>query len=72
MIEKKNLRGDHYFMLNEMFNNLWDETVNDTTVLKAFPHYLIVGRDGRIVSNNAPRPSDALLLDKLRDILSGK
>lgn len=70
MIEKKNLTGDHYFMTYEKYDRLWDETVNDTTIMKAFPHYLIVGRDGKIINNNAPRPSDELLVTALTEALS--
>lgn len=65
MIEKKNLLGHHYFMTNDKFHRLWDETVHDTTIWKAFPHYLIVARDGKIINNNAPRPSDELLVAAL-------
>ena len=70
MIEKKNLSGDHYFMTNEKYDILWDETVNDTTLMQAFPHYLIVDRNGIIINNNAPRPSDELLVTELTKVLS--
>ena len=70
MIEKKNLSGDHYFMTNEKYQKLWDETVNDTTLMQAFPHYLIVDRNGIIINNNAPRPSDELLVIELTKVLS--
>lgn len=70
MIEKKKLSGDHYFMSNEKYDELWNETVNDTTIIQAFPHYLIVDRNGRIINNNAPRPSDKLLETNLLSALN--
>lgn len=70
MIEKKNLYGSHFFMTHEFYELLWDETVNDSTVLKAFPHYLIVGRDGKILNNHAPRPSNEILIAELKRALS--
>jgi len=70
MVEKKNLSGDHFFMTNEMCSQLWSETVSDTLITKSFPHYLIVGRDGKIINNNAPRPSDDLLVAELTQALS--
>ena len=69
MIEKKNLSGEHYFMTNEKYYKFWDETVNDTTIMRAFPHYLIVDRHGIIINNNAPRPSDELLVTELTNAL---
>lgn len=70
MIEKKGLTGYHYFMTDEKFDRLWSETVNDTTIWKAFPHYLIVARDGRIINNNAPRPSEESLATELTAALN--
>lgn len=70
MIEKKNLSGYHYFMANEKYYKLWDETVNDTTIMPAFPHYLIVGRNAAIINNNAPRPSAELLAAALTEALA--
>lgn len=69
MIEKKNLSGIHYFMTNEKYYRLWNETVNDTTIMQAFPHYLIVDRNGIIIDNNAPRPSDEVLVTTLTKVL---
>lgn len=70
MIEKKNLSGEHYFMTNEKYYKFWNETVNDTTVMQAFPHYLIVDRNGITINNNAPRPSDELLVAELTKVLN--
>lgn len=70
MIEGKDLSGNHYFMTNEKYDKLWSETVTDTTITQAFPHYLIVDRNGRIITNNAPRPSDKSLETSLLNALS--
>lgn len=70
MIEKKNLLGIHYFMSDEQFHLFWKETVRDTTLIKAFPHYLIVDKKGTILHNNAPRPSHASLEPILQQALN--
>ena len=70
MIESKNLSGFHYFMTNEKYYRFWDESVGDTTILQAFPHYLIIDRAGNIANNNAPWPSDTRLIDELSKVLS--
>ena len=69
MIEKKNLTGIHYFMTNEKYDVIWRETVNDTTIMQAFPHYLIVDNVGHVIKNNAPRPGDESLINVLTNIL---
>lgn len=70
MIEKKGLAGHHYFMTHEKFHKLWNETVNDTTIMQAFPHYLIVDRSGKVINNNAPRPSEEILVAELINVLN--
>lgn len=70
MIEKKNLYGSHYFMTHAFYDILWDETVSDSSIPKAFPHYLIVGRDGKVLNNHAPRPSNEILVAELKNALS--
>jgi thiol-disulfide isomerase/thioredoxin len=69
MIEKKNLTGTHYFMSSEKFEQLWMETVKDTSIMQAFPHHLIVDRDGSIINNNAPRPGNDTLVSELIAVL---
>gem|GEM_PF-3911845 len=70
MIEKKDLKGYHFFMSDELYYQIWDEEVNDTTLLRAVPHYLIVNRSGKIINKNAPRPSDPALPGVLKEALS--
>lgn len=70
VIEKKDLKGYHFFMSDELYYKIWDEAVNDTTILQAFPHYLIVNRSGEIINKNAPRPSNPALPGVLRETLS--
>lgn len=69
VIEKKNLTGYHFFMSNEQYDKFWEESVKDETVEKAFPHYLIIDRDGAVVHQHAPRPSDQNLLAVLGKVL---
>ncbi|MFY7652762.1 MAG: TlpA family protein disulfide reductase [Chitinophagaceae bacterium] len=68
MIFDKQLKGVHFFMKNEFFEKIWLETVNDPHVFKAFPHYLLVNKEGKVVNNNAPRPSDKATLRLLTEI----
>ncbi|MGJ1197585.1 TlpA family protein disulfide reductase [Sphingobacterium spiritivorum] len=49
----------------------------DTPVAKAFnisgiPRYVIIGRDGKIVDNDAPRPSQDITYDKIIDALKSE
>jgi thiol-disulfide isomerase/thioredoxin len=69
-IEQLNLEGYHYFMSNEKFDAFWEETVQDSTKMKAFPHYLIVGANGRIADNDAPRPSSDSIVSLLKSKLT--
>jgi thiol-disulfide isomerase/thioredoxin len=69
MIEKKDLSGYHYFMTDQMFEKIWDEAVQDDSVYKAFPHYLIVDKSGKVVNNNSPRPSSDDLVPELNRVL---
>ena len=70
MIERKHLTGDHYFLTNAKYDKIWFETVKDTTIMRAFPHYLIVNREGKIINNDAPRPSDESLINELTKVLT--
>lgn len=69
MIENKGLTGYHYFMTNDMAVKIWDETVQDDSIQRAFPHYLIVDRNGKIANNNSPRPSSNTIEDELNRVL---
>ena len=57
-------------MTYKKFDTSWNESVNDTTIIQAFPHYLIIDRNGKILDNNAPRPSDKLLETRLNQALN--
>lgn len=70
MIENKELSGYHFFMTNEMSEKIWNETVHDDSIMYSFPHYLIIGKDGEVVNNNSPRPSDTRLIEELNKALA--
>lgn len=72
VIEMRNLTGYHFFMSNEQYDKFWEESVKDKTVEKVFPHYLIIDRDGVIVHQDAPWPSDQNLLAVLGKVLDTK
>ncbi|MFY8004448.1 MAG: TlpA family protein disulfide reductase, partial [Chitinophagaceae bacterium] len=68
IIFEKQLKGVHFFMSNEFFEKIWIETVNDPHVYKAFPHYLLVNKLGKVVNNNAPKPSDRAIFTSIRNM----
>ncbi len=70
MIAAKNLTGVHYFMRNDQYFSIWQETVKDSTVIRGFPHFLIVNRQGTIVDDDAPWPSDPELITVLKGVLA--
>jgi thiol-disulfide isomerase/thioredoxin len=70
MIEEKQLTGLHYFMTNEVYDKIWEETVKNDSIPKAFPHYLIVDRKGNIVNDNSPRPSSDEVVPELSRALN--
>ncbi|MNY65901.1 hypothetical protein D3C86_2032510 [compost metagenome] len=40
--------------------------------INGVPHYIIIGKDGKIFDNNAPRPSQDITADKIRAALAAK
>lgn len=70
MIADKNLTGVHYFMGIDQYQNIWKETVKDSSVTQGFPHFLIVDRKGTIVDDDAPWPSEPALIAALEEVLA--
>ncbi|UJH67541.1 TlpA family protein disulfide reductase [Allomuricauda sp. SCSIO 65647] len=70
MIANKNLTGAHYFMSIDQYRSIWEETVKDPTVTPGFPHFLIVNREGTIIDDDAPWPSDPELITVLKGVLA--
>lgn len=70
MIADKNLTGVHYFMSIDQYQNIWKETIKDPSVTPGFPHFLIVGRNGNIIDDDAPWPSEPELIVTLKEVLA--
>lgn len=62
MIQSKNLYGYHLLMTNDLYEDFWDSLKDSIPTSYQIPHYIIVGRDGRILNYNAPRPSSKIIL----------
>ncbi len=58
-IQKYDLKGSHIYMTDRLRENVWQliESNNDDT-FRAYPHYLLVDKSGKIISYNAKKPSD--------------
>jgi thiol-disulfide isomerase/thioredoxin len=69
MIQEKHINGYHFFLSNEKYYKFWNETVQDTSILMAFPHHLIVDRRGKIIDNDAAGPDNKLLKTQLLNAL---
>lgn len=64
-IAEDKIEGTHLFA---------DGFERDNAIVKAFniggiPRYIIIGKDGRIVDNDAPRPSEVVTQQRLKDAL---
>lgn len=59
LIEKYELKGTHSFVSREEFSKMLDEAGYNEQIygVKAFPHHLIIGRDGTILDIKAGKPT---------------
>ncbi|MDP1812496.1 MAG: TlpA family protein disulfide reductase [Sediminibacterium sp.] len=62
MIQSKSLYGYHLLMTNTLYENFWNSFKDSIPMSYQIPHYIIVGRNGRILNYNAPRPSSKTIL----------
>jgi thiol-disulfide isomerase/thioredoxin len=66
MVLSKNITGYHYFISDAQFDSFWEETVQDTSINKAFPHHLVINQKGKVVHHNAPGPQHQDLVQLLK------
>lgn len=55
-IKKYNVEGNHIFIGENQYANLYRQSTKDSTIL--MPRYLIIDKKGKIVEANAKKPSD--------------
>lgn len=64
LIQKEELKGQHFLLSNELSEALL-AAYNNKTV----PKYILIDRDGEIIDMNAPKPSDERILALLNDLV---
>jgi len=69
-IEDDRIEGVH--LLSQAKKSSFDASVAKDYNITGIPLYMIIGRDGRIIDNNAPRPSEDITYDKIMDALKAK
>lgn len=52
MVTEDNMGGIQLFT-----ENAWDSELNEAYLIEAIPRFLLIGKDGKIISADAPRPS---------------
>lgn len=64
VIEKEQLKGRHYMMGGALLEKLAKETGYE---IRGIPHYILIDKDGNIISNNAPPPDSPEIKKLLKD-----
>jgi thiol-disulfide isomerase/thioredoxin len=65
IIKSKKLKGQHYLLDNDILDKFKSE---HDIKMPGIPHYIIVGKDGKIINRNAPRPSSENALKILTEL----
>jgi len=56
-IKQKEIKGENFLLTNEEYNLL-----SKLYHIKGFPTYVIIGKQGEVINNNAPRPSNTIAI----------
>ena len=64
VIEKQQLKGRHYMMGPDLLSRLGREC---GTEINGIPHYILIDKNGTVISANAPRPGSK----KIEDMIDG-
>ena len=62
-MKENNLSGIHLFA-----DNAWNSDFIKAYNINSIPRYLLIDIDGKIISADAPRPSDNDLLEKINSL----
>jgi peroxiredoxin len=65
-IEKKGMKGIH-FNIDEQTNLVYKKYA-----INGIPAYFLIGKDGKIINKNAPRPSDSKVYQEIENALMDK
>ncbi len=57
MIQEKQLFGKHFLLTTELYYDFWNTIKDSINTMYQIPHYLIIGKNGKILIANAERPS---------------
>ncbi len=66
-IEKYGIDGEHLFLADKEYDNLYHNAINNDTAMVFMPRYLIADKTGKVVLNDAKHPSDEKQLYKQLD-----
>ena len=62
MLQKEDLKGQHYLIKKKQLDRLREEAGARG---RCVPHYMIIDKNGKVISNNGPKPSSG----KVEEIL---
>lgn len=65
-LEEEKLEGINVWSPDSMKHSAWE-----AYLLASLPRYVLIGRDGRIINGNAPRPSSGAVEGMIRKALAG-
>jgi hypothetical protein len=63
-IKKLKITGEHY-----LFNNKVYSERNKVAVVKYIPRYMLYDKEGNLITDNAPRPSDGNATKMIEELL---
>jgi len=70
MIQEKKLNGIHMLLTIEAYDDIWETLKDSINTLYQIPHYMIIGKNGKILIANANRPSSKeKLYAQIEDVL---
>ena len=61
-IKEKNIKGEHFLLTDKQTKEL-----NDIFDIRGIPHYVLLGKNGKVISKFSPRPSSGEELTSLID-----
>ncbi len=64
-IEERDIQGDHYLLTEPQYSNM-----SKTFEFSGIPHYVLIDKNGNIISKDAPRPSSGdVIINSIKELL---